>query len=202
MTKTETTDTKVLNIPLIHEDPRFSLIGGFYLTIPSDYVSNTQVSSFCVEASKTKGKHTEFCEKFLIPRNISDEDFSNVSDKLEPGKIYSVQILQVDEKTSTDDCLDFLIKNGALLVGMQGLTLAWQLKKECFPEGRWLTSLDYEKKLFCSPGSRNNNKTRKYEIPRVNRIWDERLKFHWKLTTAWFKLPMDVEDCFILVKPS
>ncbi|MFA6338526.1 MAG: hypothetical protein WCW87_00470 [Candidatus Paceibacterota bacterium] len=205
MTEIETieiTDTITSEIPLIsHLDSRFDLVGGFYLTIPLDYEHRTQVSSFFTEASKDKGKRSDQCERIILPKKMLDEDFQRVSNRLEPGRTYSVQIFQVNTPTSVNDCLDFLRKNGALLVGMQGLSLVWRLKKEYFPEGKWLSSLDIERNLSTRP-SYNKRVVDPHVFGRVSKIWNKQIKFHWKLNMTWFGLRLDDTDCFILVKPS
>lgn len=136
----------------------------FKLTVPANYVHDTQLDSFRKQLYKKGmwfGRFTEYNNKFNT--DISDQNFNSTSDKLEPGKTYLVELFPIRELNkntgsfindykytglTSNECLSFLEKNGSLLVSAQGLSLLWQLAVNECPFGKLLVSFDKKINLF------------------------------------------------------
>ncbi len=116
-------------------------INEFKITIPSDYDHDTWLAAF---AEKTNGLSDTYC----YSDGLTDENFSKVSYKLIPGKTYIVKIFPILQTVSTEDCIDFLKKTKALLVGAQGLLLVYDLKKDVFPINKQILSFDEKNVLW------------------------------------------------------
>lgn len=99
----------------------FKLLATYEITVPENYDHATQLASFRKEYLGI----FDVCEK-----QMSDKNFARVTDKLGPGKTYKVEIFRTINAVYPEDELAFLKKQKALLVGAQGLSLFWQLKKQ------------------------------------------------------------------------
>jgi len=113
-------------------DARFLLATTFNLTIPTSYDHTAQLALFIKE------NHQKF---FFIHDAITDANFANRT-RLKPGKTYTVKIFLIAKRVTvtSEECLEFLKTQKAVLVGAQGVSLAWQFKKEKFPIGKVLLS--------------------------------------------------------------
>jgi hypothetical protein len=116
-------------------DDRFQLLSYFELTVPRRYNHGTQLATFASFAKKIGFDHKG---------SINDQNFAKTTHQLIPGKTYGAKIFRINRKAIGEDCLAFYIAQRALLVGVQGLSLAWQLKRNKFPAGRWTASFDRE----------------------------------------------------------
>lgn len=133
---------KHLNVDI---DKRFGrAIKEFEFTVPLDYDYYTQID-FSIENVKSN-KTTYFCNN-----HISGSNFTKTTNKLIPGKIYKVKIFPILESVTNDDCLTFLHKHNALLVGGQGTTLVYDVDKDQFPKDKWIVSLDEKDSLWKDP---------------------------------------------------
>jgi len=125
------------------EFPQFDKsIKTFKLVVPKDYNHQKPLSKF----QKEHGK-----EFWYYSNAITDQNFTKVTNKLIPGKEYEVSIYPIKEGkvVSSEDCLKFLkSKTGNILVGVQGLSLTYQLHKDKFPKGKWSLSLDEKDALW------------------------------------------------------
>ena len=115
---------------------KFTLLKSFSLTVPKDYNHNTQLSTL---------KPKNF---YYFNDAVTDKNFENATQKLVPGKTYTVKIMSIGSRATSDECLDTYKREKAILVGAQGLSLAYQVKKEEFPSGKWLVSFDEKKALW------------------------------------------------------
>lgn len=121
-------------------DDRFGLLTSFEITVPKDYDHNTQLATFASYAKK---------ERFYYYNEaITDKNFAKATQKLVPGKTYSVKIFGIKQRVSSEDCLMFLATQKAILVGAQGVSLVRQLKKDKFPVSRYTVSFDEKDALF------------------------------------------------------
>jgi len=125
------TDSGQGHLPVV--DGRFKLVNSFEITVPKDYNHSTHLDQF---RSKYDSDFTNYTSV------ISDGCFPNASAVLRPGQRFLIKVFQVREDMSHEDCLSFLEKNNASLVGVRGLTLAWHLYEEEFPSGNYIYSLD------------------------------------------------------------
>lgn len=118
-------------------DPRFELLfeplADFKVAVPKNYDHATWLGSFAK-------KHRQ--EFYFYHDGVTDANFAKATQKLVPGKTYAVKIFGITQRVSSEDCLGFLKTQKAVLVGAQGLTLAWEQKKEQLPKGKWMVSFD------------------------------------------------------------
>ncbi len=124
---------------------RFKLLKVFKLTIPEEYDHNTQLGNFFEKCGKDFDDYVG---------GINDKNFANVTDKIIPGKTYTVKIFRINQTVSSEDCLVFLKTQEAILVGAQGLSLFWKHKKEEFPVDGALLSFDEREALWKDENSR------------------------------------------------
>ncbi|MFA5086930.1 MAG: hypothetical protein WC470_01355 [Candidatus Paceibacterota bacterium] len=101
----------------------------FELKVPNDYEHEKQLSRFASIVDMP------------VEEGVNDENFSRVSHRLAPGETYIVKIYLV-EGAYSQQCVDFLISKGALLTGVQGLSLAWKKIKNFLPEDKTIVSFD------------------------------------------------------------
>ncbi|MBI4779452.1 hypothetical protein HY797_03305, partial [Candidatus Falkowbacteria bacterium] len=118
-------------------DDRFPLLNYFEITVPKHYNHATQLADF---ALLSKGIN--------IHESITDQNFASVTHQLIPGKKYGVKIFGITRRETSEDCLAFYAKQRVLLVGAQGLSLAWQLKKKEFFPDKWAVSFDKKDALW------------------------------------------------------
>jgi len=122
------------------EKATFVLQTKFLLTVPVLYNHETSLTTLDNQINRNN---------IYLDDDITDEHFSKVTDKLIPDKTYTVKIFQISRNNvSSEECLTFLKSQNALLVGAQGLTLAWRLGNEKFPKEKWLVSFDQEAALW------------------------------------------------------
>jgi len=125
---------------LIHPDLRkFEFVYAFNLTVPKQYEHHIQITSFNQKNGLVGCKNL----------GGDDDTYENVTEKLEPGKTYLVKFFKNNKRASLMECLDFLKKQKAILVGAQGLTLAWELLSKFFPRGE-TASFDKKEALYNS----------------------------------------------------
>jgi len=126
---------------IISPNPRFELASTFQVTLPENYEHATWLASFA--AKHRKGFSYGYND------NVTDANFAGATQKLMPGKTYGVKIWDIGrgENVSSPDCVLFYKTQKMLLVGAQGLTLAWEQKKDEFSKGKWTASFDEEKAL-------------------------------------------------------
>lgn len=123
-------------------DKRFGpAISEFTLTVPTDYDHNIQIDKF---AKKKKALKTTY----YYNNDLTSVNFSKATNKLEPGKSYQVKIFPILAKVSSKDCMNFLAKQNAILVGGQGITLAQELHENEFPVNKLIFSFDEKDALW------------------------------------------------------
>lgn len=111
---------------------KFSPLKSFSLTVPKEYNHNTQLGTL-------KSKDND---------DVTDKNFKNTTQRLVPGKTYKVKIVNICSRATSEECLDVYTREKAILVGTQGLSLVYQLKREEFSVGKWTISFDEEKALW------------------------------------------------------
>lgn len=123
-------------------DQRFGLaVKDFEFTVPADYVHDTQLDTF---AKKTKKLSTTY----YFNDALTSANFAKATNKLEPSKTYRVRVFPILQTVTSDDCMTFLKKQGAILVGGHGLTLLQANKADEFPVGKWTVSFDEKDALW------------------------------------------------------
>lgn len=124
-----------LSIP----DKRFELINTFELIVPVDYKHEGRLDSFRKEHKK---------EFYYYNDDITDKNFAKATTKLEPGRKFKVKVFQIKNTVTSTDCMDLLKSQNAVLVGAQGASLAYELKKDQLPKGKWSVSFDEKEALW------------------------------------------------------
>ncbi len=123
-------------------DQRFGpAVKDFEFTVPADYKHDTQLDTF---AKKTKKLPTTY----YFNDDLNSKNFAKATNKLEPGKKYRVRIFPILSTVTSEDCMTFLKKQGAILVGGQGVTLLQDQKADEFPVGKWTVSFDEKDALW------------------------------------------------------
>ena len=119
----------------------------FDLTVPSDYDHEKQIDQSGKKARKEK-------TTYYYNNALTSKNFAKATNKLEPSKTYSVKIFPILSAISSEDCLAFLRKQRAILVGAQGMMLVYDLHKDQFPKGKWSVSFDEKEALWTDAGGR------------------------------------------------
>ena len=112
----------------------------FEFTVPENYDNDHQIDNFVANEKKSG------CP---IAEELNDENFKKVSHKLIPGKTYIGKFYPIFDIVSGKDCISFLKKRNAFLLGAQGLTfLSSLVDSSNLPQEKWIYSFDLEESLF------------------------------------------------------
>lgn len=117
----------------------------FELTVPTDYNHDKQVDQFAKKVKKEK-------TTYYFNDALTSKNFANATNKLQPGKTYKVKIFPIMSAISSEDCMAFLRKQNAILVGAQGMALLYNLHKDQLPKGKWSISFDEKESLWKDSG--------------------------------------------------
>lgn len=165
-------------------------ISEFQLTVPPDYDHTTQIDRFA-------GRVHESADIMFFEKNLTSKNFQDASIKLMPGKTYAVKIYPVfapkEQAVSSRDCLGFLRKQGAILTGVQGLTLVYDLKRDELPPEMWTLSFDEETALWSEPSSSGNYA----RVPGIRRYLKESSADRWEFPLGSFKNSWHRGDCLL-----
>ena len=145
-------------------DQRFgAALTEFDLTVPTDYNHDTIIDDQKKKLKKLKNTHHH-------NDDLTSKNYANATNKLVPGKTYTVKIFPILEGVTSEDCMTFLKKQRAILVGGQGVLLANDLKGDEFPVGKWTVSFDEKEALWKDSGGN-------HRVPSVYRSSDGDRKF-------------------------
>ncbi len=121
-------DPQIKEVGII-TDPRFSLLSEHILKVPSNFSLD-----MCLQKTRhirhKNIKHKGRFPKILLDEMVRDNNFAKVTHKPEPLKKYKVRRFVIREEATAKDCISFLEKQKALLVGMQGLVLFIDIVKK------------------------------------------------------------------------
>ena len=161
-------------------NPRFPLLTTFQITIPEDYVHETQLAAFAKENR----------EKFYsYDYGITDANYARVTNKLTPGKTYETKIFKITKRVTSEDSLVFLKPQKAILVGAQGISVAWQQAKERFPKGKWIVSFDEKEALWRDADDY-------HRVPSM----DQYLDGYWVFSLGSFESAWDDDHCVLCLR--
>lgn len=95
----------------------------------------------------------DFCKKFrsdfvTMDRRIVGGDFGNSPMQLRPGDTFVARIFRCKSRLSPNDHLAFLIMQRALFLGIEGLSLVWEFKRNALPRNICLSVLGKEDDLW------------------------------------------------------
>ncbi len=116
-----------------HGDDRFSLVDVFEITVPQGYNHATALADL-VKTDTLDAKD----------ENVTDTTYSKATTRLHPGQKFRVKVFDiVTDMDGYDECIAFVKKQGATLVGAQGLTLLYdRYKYRPCPGTTWALSFD------------------------------------------------------------
>lgn len=124
----------------------FALIVTFDLVVPTDYNHATRLTDFAAAHRK------EFKFSRRVEENgLTDANFFGATTRLVSGRKFKVKVFQIIQRASSEDCLAFLQRQNAVLVGAQGLSLAYELARDQLPVGKKNVSFDEKDALWKDP---------------------------------------------------
>lgn len=174
------TDLKPILQKLAMQDQRFGpAIKEFELTVPADYKHDSQLDTFGKKTRKLK-------ITYFYNEELTSKNFAKATTKLEPGKTYKVKIFPILSTVTSEDCMNFLRKQKAILAGGQGLTLAQDLKADEFSEDKYTVSFDEKNALWKDSGG-------SHRVPRLRRHSDG----GWEFNLGYFGYDL-LDDYYLL----
>lgn len=174
------TEIKPILRKLAIEDRCFgSAITEFEFTVPADYNHDRQLTFF---AEATKGLSTTY----YFHEGLTSKNFAKATNRLEPGKTYKVKIFPILAQVTSEDCMTFLRKKDAILVGGQGLSLVQLHKPEEFPVNKYTVSFDEKDALWEDSGGYRR-------VPYVDRDSDG----DWGFDLGFFEKPWSGDLCLL-----
>jgi len=123
-------------------DRRFKFLDTFALRVPGTYNHSIQLASF----KKLDRGHFRYYNA-----ELTDLNYSKVSRILLPRERYVVDIFRMMTRVRSEECLKFLEKNRAILIGAQGISLAWQESGNMFLFSGRKVSFDQAHALWVDP---------------------------------------------------
>lgn len=155
----------------------FVLLSSARLTVPTSFVHQTQIASFL------KAHRREFS---YVNDDVTDANFAKATQRLIPGRTYTVKIFWITRRVSSPDCLGLYKDHNGILTGAQGLTLAYQEMRGSFPVGKWLASFDEKDALPVSDGD--------HRVPGVDRYAGD----YFKLSLGYFEYDWYSAYCILV----
>ena len=123
-------------------EDRFELVNTFGIVVPKGYDHKKRLDSFREEHRKAFHYYDD---------DINDQNFGHATTKLVPGQKLQVNVFQIKKTVTSEECLEYLRSQKAILVGAHGISLAWEQKKERMPLRQELLSFDKKKVLRKGP---------------------------------------------------
>lgn len=127
----------------VETDDRFKLAATFTIVVPEGYDHATQLDSF---------RQAHGAEFAFYNEAITDGNFAKATTQLVPGRKMQIKVFQITHGVSSEDCLQFLEIQKAILTGAQGASLVFEQAKEKLPKGRWHVSFDKKATLWYADG--------------------------------------------------
>lgn len=113
----------------------------FELLCPPSFNHDTQI-----DVSLKKAKISRTVDR--VEPCLTSANFAKASAKLIPSGSYLVKIIPITETVTSQQCLEYLKKQNAIPVGLHGLTLVFELKKDKLPKDRWIVSFAPKEELY------------------------------------------------------
>jgi hypothetical protein len=163
-------------------DQHFGLaVKDFEFTVPADYVHDTWLDTFADETRK-------LVTTYYFNEDLNSKNFTKATtNKLEPGKTYRCRVFPIIQDVTSYDCLSFLEKQRATLVGWQGITLLKLEKMTEFPVSKRTVSFDKKESLWSSVNG-------SYKVPGVTFFYGS-----WGYILAPFEKGFGAGDCLLCV---
>ncbi len=108
------------------------------IVVPDDYIEGKEFASL---------NQKDF---YYFNENLTDENFSNLKRVLKSGDKFRVKVFKqnVSGSTTSQERLDFLESQNAVLLGAQGASLIYKQKRYELPKGYWYASFDKKDNLW------------------------------------------------------
>ena len=108
------------------------------IIVPDDYVAGKELATL---------NQKDF---YYFNENLIDKNFANPSRVLKPGDKFSVKAYKqnVSRSTTSQERLDFLATQKAVLLGAQGGSIVYKQKRNELPKGYWYASFDKKDNLW------------------------------------------------------
>lgn len=158
-------------------DTRFGFVKTLDIVVPDGYVHETRLASFA-DAHRRKF--------YYYNDNLTDENFSRATNQLKPGQRFKVDVFQIKETVTSEDCMEFLRIQKAILTSAQGVSLVFEQKRDELPKGRWHVSFDEKDALWQDAAGRRR-------VP----VIDARPVGGFGFDLGRFEVPWD-DDCCLL----
>lgn len=120
-------------------DVRFELVKTLDIMVPDDYIHETRLADFA-EAHRS--------EFYYFNDGVTDSNFGKATTQMKPGQRFKVDVFQIKETITSEDCLAFLRSQKAILTGTQGASLVFEQKRDQLPKGQWYASFDEMERLW------------------------------------------------------
>lgn len=131
-------DQKVLVVEEKKPEDPFKFLTEFEVIVPPGYVHDTCLNTFKQEHEK---------EFYYFNPAATDENFAKATTKLAPGRKFKVKVFGIAKSASSEQCLAKVRDEHGILLGAQGLTLAYLQGKAKLPKGKWHLSFDEKEAL-------------------------------------------------------
>lgn len=173
-------DVKPILQKLAIVDKRFGrALVEFDLAVPTDYNHDKCIDQFGKRVKKEK-------TTYYYNDAFTSKNFAKATNKLEPGKTYTVKIFPILSTVTSDDCMNFLGKQEAILVGGQGETLVYDLHKDKLPKGKYTVSFDKKDALWTGSDGY-------HRVPYVDAFSDGVFRFR----LGFFEIDWDAGHCLL-----
>jgi hypothetical protein len=162
------------------ETQRFTLLAELgVVEVPKGYRHEVRLAAFA-RKSRAKLNH---CDS-----DIADHRFADPSRVLKPGDRLRVRAFRPMSRTvSSEECMAFLARQGAVHPGAQGLSLVFEQRRNQMPKGYWYASFDVPHRLPRAAGEA------KRQVPVVILHTDGDIDFD----TGIYESGWEPEDAFL-----
>lgn len=107
----------------------------FTLTVPLHYEHDKYIDQFALRMKASM-------EKCRFDKEFSSANFSKATTKLLPGVTYKVKMFPVEDHIAFNKCIEFMQIQCALMAGVHGLCLVYDLAKENFSNNKFVNCFD------------------------------------------------------------
>jgi len=124
---------------------KFEHLCNFEVLVPHDYMHHTCLDSFLTQCGS---------KLYFINKNFDDASYVQATNHFIPGLRFCVKVFGIakGEMVGPVECLEKIRVEGGVLVGAQGIALAYQQGCQSLPLRSWCVSFDEEKALWSAPG--------------------------------------------------
>lgn len=122
----------------------FEFLMEFDVVVPNGFRHETCLGGFAKDHRK---------EFYYFNPAVTDANFAKATTNLTPGRKFKVKAFGVRKEASSEQCIEKVHQEKGVLVGAQGLTLAYLQGKGKLPKGKYYLSFDEKEALPYLDGS-------------------------------------------------